>query len=192
MKRKFQMLFSAATEIPSGGSGAPSAAVTWGETEATASAPASEAPAAPAASAPAAPEPPASGIVQRIMSRFEEKTELVTQRDNAVNQLQSVMQERDSYQQQVTDLTAQLAAAQGDLKKISDALDAAEKKNTTVNAAAVDLVAGIGMPAAALPPVIDPPQDSVAALEAKLAASTDPIERQKLALKIKKLVRANA
>jgi len=192
MKRKFQMLFSAATldEIPSGGSGAPSAAVTWGETEATASAPAAEAPAAPAA--PTAPEPPASGIVQRIMSRFEEKTELVTQRDNAVNQLQSVMQERDSYLQQVTDLTAQLAAAQGDLKKISDALDAAEKKNTSVNAAAVDLVAGIGMPAAALPPVIDPPQDSVAALEAKLAASTDPIERQKLALKIKKLVRANA
>jgi hypothetical protein len=29
-------------------------------------------------------------------------------------------------------------------------------------------------------------------LEAKLAASTDPIERQKLALKIKKLVRSNA
>ena len=176
MKPRFFPLFSAAgTETPSA-SGTPAAAAA----ETTPAAPAAETPAAPAAAA----EP---GLVERIMSRFEEKTELTGKIKAAEATIASLTTERDGLATQLQAITGERDQAVKELADIRAALDAAEAKIKTVNEAAAEIAASASFPSASLPAAAEPPADDIAAIEKQLAASQCPKERQTLALKIKEL-----
>jgi chromosome segregation ATPase len=154
-------------------------------------APAAAAETPAAETAPAAEVKPA-GLVERIMSRFEEKTELTTRTTNLESQLQSITAERDGLAQSLQTVTADRDQLANEKAQIETALNAAEAKVKTVNEAAADIAAAASFPSASLPAAAEAPQDTIASLEKQLTASTDPKERQQIALKIKQAQKENA
>jgi chromosome segregation ATPase len=162
MKPKF-FLFNQATEItPTGG--------------------------VPAATA----ETPKPTLVERIASRFEEKTALTGEIASLRADLGKVTIERDELAQALETATAELTDLRKEKADIETALQAAESKITTVNAAAAEIAAGAGFPSANLPASQEAPADVIGALEKQLAESQCPKERQQLALKIKAAMKENA
>ena len=186
MKQRFQFLFSAASEMNSGGSGA------------SASTDASQSVPTPTASTPDAGNPastPAAaevGTVQRIVGYLTDKAQLIKSRDEATQALQAVTVERDALKQELESIKQEKAKLEGELSQIQNALNAAEQSAKTVNAAAVSLVAEVGLPSATLPTAQEAPTDSIASLEKAHQSATCPMEKQKIALKIKELQRENS
>lgn len=186
MKPRFAFLFSAATpDLVDGGHGTPAAAVE--------NTPAAETPApAPAAAAPAQASTPAPGPIERITSYLAGKAELIKERDEAKQSLQAITIERDNLAQELATAKQQLADAQSQLQRISDALTAAEQKAQSVNQAAAAQVAEAGLPSAALPAQEDAQFATIEQLEKAYQSATDPKEKHKIAMEIKKLHRENA
>jgi chromosome segregation ATPase len=173
MKPKFPFLLTEHTaEAPL------NTATATGTPAAAAETPAAETPAPSAEAKPA-------GLVERIMSRFEEKTELTTRITNLESQLTAITTERDSLKQSLDSVTTERDNLANEKAQIESALNAAEAKVKTVNEAAADIAAAASFPSANLPAAAEAPQDTIADLEKQLTASTDPKERQELALKIK-------
>lgn len=167
-------LFSTADEADTGAAG-------------TATPAAPEAPAAPAAAATAEEKP---NIIQLAMAAASSKATLIRRAEEADRLAAERQSTNDSLTAKITDLTTardaaltDLAAARAELAQVHAALTTAQDEQTTAERAAVDIVAGLGVAVEDLPEQTAS-GDSIADIEAQLAATTDPRERYQLAEKL--------
>jgi len=118
---------------------------------------------------------PGAGFLASVLASVSSKATLVADRDTYQARAAAAEKDLDEAQTELFDLRAELKTLKDERIQIEKALTAATDANTTTEAAAAVIVAGLGFQASALP-AAETIGNSIEDLEAKLGAETDPKE----------------
>jgi hypothetical protein len=192
MKPKFGFLMSEAGELASGGGKSGECAVISDQCEGTGvAASGSDGNQGNDGSAPA---PRELSFVEKVAASFQSKGALAAD-------LQAATQRAESAETKLSDVLAEFATVKAERdtllaekQEVLKRLGEAETQQKSVAVAAADVVASLGFTPAetqALPGAVEQTESPIKVLEAQYAASSDPVERGKIAAQMRVAMKAD-